>query len=347
MTTTQIFNYDLEVDQSVKIQAEQQSSIARDYLRQFFKQLTLSGVVKKEEVNKQNSSMLLSESEHIMEAYKDTSLKDQVPSGVEYNSSVLASNSSKLVGMIMDKVEFNLYTIDSDSMIRVWDCSTNTCVRSYLIETREDQIREANQNEMESNSEKKKIQLVRSDADIKFLLVAFEAGEIQVNNLFTGALIYNNSNVKPIKIENEITNMKFFNSQTKFWIAASCWEGRVAFISRPQISQGRDFLMFKKCRCSHMRDVISLDINSENQLVTGSVDNILCFWNSFNGVESKKIVLPEEVANLHRGESIQYIRFPFKNKKEVLLIIVNNGNCFILEIQSEKFFEFNGVPLPT
>jgi len=53
-----------------------------------------------------------------------------------------------------------------------------------------------------------------------------------------------------------------------------------------------------------MRDVISLDINSENQLVTGSVDNILCFWNSFNGVESKKIVLPEEVANLHRGESI-------------------------------------------
>jgi len=60
----------------VKIQAEQQSSIARDYLRQFFNQLTLSGVVKKEEVNKQHSSMLLSESEHIMEAYKDTSLKD-------------------------------------------------------------------------------------------------------------------------------------------------------------------------------------------------------------------------------------------------------------------------------
>ena len=60
----------------MKIQAEQQSSIARDYLRQFFKQLTLSGVVKKEEVSKQHSSMLLSESEHIMEAYKDTSLKD-------------------------------------------------------------------------------------------------------------------------------------------------------------------------------------------------------------------------------------------------------------------------------
>jgi hypothetical protein len=44
------------------------------------------------------------------------------------------------------------------------------------------------------------------------MLVAFEAGEIQVNNLYTGALIYNNATVKPIKIENEITQMKFFNS---------------------------------------------------------------------------------------------------------------------------------------
>lgn len=60
-----------------------------------------------------------------------------------------------------------------------------------------------------------------------------------------------------------------------------------------------------------MRDVITLDINSENQLVTGSIDNILCFWNSFNGVESKKFVVPDEVADLHKGESLQYIRFPF------------------------------------
>jgi len=95
--------------------------------------------------------------------------------------------------------------------------------------------------------------------------------------------------------------MKFFNSQTKFWFAASCWEGRVAFISRPQVSQGRNFLMFKKCLCSHKRDVITLDINFENQLVTGSVDNVICFWNSFNGVESKKIVLPSDIADLQKG----------------------------------------------
>jgi WD40 repeat protein len=189
--------------------------------------------------------------------------------------------------------------------------------------------------------ERKKAQIVRSDVDIKFLLVAFEAGEIQVNNLFTGALIYNNSNVKPIKIENEVTQMKFFNSQTKFWIAASCWEGRVAFITRPQVTQGRNFLKFKKCKCSHKRDVISLDINSENQLVTASMDNIICFWNSFNGVESKKIILPEEIADLTKGQTIQYVRFPFQDKKDLLMVIINNGDCFILETQTEKFIEFN------
>ena len=60
-------------------------------------------------------------------------------------------------------------------------------------------------------------------------------------------------------------------------------------------------MKYKKCKCSHSRDVVSLDINNENQLVTGSVDNVICFWNSFNGVESKKIVVPETIASLYKG----------------------------------------------
>jgi len=65
----------------------------------------------------------------------------------------------------------------------VWSCQTNTCIRSYTIETRDDQIAEANQMNAENGNayekvERKKAQIVRSDVDIKFLLVAFEAGEI-------------------------------------------------------------------------------------------------------------------------------------------------------------------------
>jgi len=57
---------------------------------------------------------------------------------------VLASMNSTLVGLIIDSIEFVVYTIDSDLMIRVWDLASSRCMRSYLIETRDDQIAEAN-----------------------------------------------------------------------------------------------------------------------------------------------------------------------------------------------------------
>lgn len=58
----------------------------------------------------------------------------------EKNGSVLASQDSKLVGSIFDPIEFVIYTIDSDLMIRVWSMGAGKCKRSYLIETRDDQI---------------------------------------------------------------------------------------------------------------------------------------------------------------------------------------------------------------
>jgi hypothetical protein len=47
---------------------------------------------------------ILTEQEYIAEAYKDESLKNNLPCGKEFNSSVLASSKSRLVGLIMDKI---------------------------------------------------------------------------------------------------------------------------------------------------------------------------------------------------------------------------------------------------
>lgn len=44
------------------------------------------------------------------------------------------------------------------------------------------------------------------------MIIAFEGGEIQINKLKTGELIYNDHHVSAIKIENEIAQMKFFES---------------------------------------------------------------------------------------------------------------------------------------
>lgn len=56
------------------------------------------------------------------------------------------------------------------------------------------------------------ITLARSDPQFKFLILALEGGQIQINNLYTGALIYNNCNVEALDIGFEIATAKFFYS---------------------------------------------------------------------------------------------------------------------------------------
>ena len=105
----------------------------------------------------------------------------------------------------------------------------------------------------------------------------------------------------------------------------------MCFISKPRVSQGRNFLEFKKCKSTHTRDVVSLDINKENALVTASSDNIICFWKSFTAVESKNIKVPSEFVNTEKGKNISYVRFPFKSRKDYLLVVINTGEMYILE----------------
>ena len=66
------------------------------------------------------------------------------------------------------------------------------------------------------------------------MLVAFEGGEIQVNSMTDGQLMHNKVECEPIKLEHEIARLRFFVTQTRFWFAASCWEGAVGFITQPQ-----------------------------------------------------------------------------------------------------------------
>jgi len=155
-------------------------------------------------------------------------------------------------------------------------------------------------------------------------------------------LIYNNSNFEPLRLDCEVGNFKFFSAQTKFWFCAACAEGKVCFMSKPRVSQGRNFLEFRKCISSHSRDVISLDINKENALVTASSDNIICFWKSFTGVESKSIRVPDGIVSLERGKNISYVRFPFRSRKDYLLVVITSGEMYILETQTDTWMEFHG-----
>lgn len=214
-----------------------------------------------------------------------------MPEEQEFNGSVLPSSHSRLISTILDPVNFELYSIDCDLMVRVWSLDAGRCLRSYTLETRDSQIKALNsgvdeEGAVASTSKKgfaKKAQLAHADEMLKFLAVCFEGGEIQINNLYTGALIYNDYNVPPLKLEYEVAKLSFFRSQTKIWIAAACFDGKVAFLSKPMVSQGRSYLTVlarqreqaidseakhagqkkKKVR-SHQRDVLASDINADN-----------------------------------------------------------------------------------
>lgn len=80
----------------------------------------------------------LSVSDFLKTAYNESSIKGAIPLPKEQNGSVLASQDSKLIGALFDPVEFILYTIDSDLMIRCWSMNSGKCQKSYLIETRDD-----------------------------------------------------------------------------------------------------------------------------------------------------------------------------------------------------------------
>lgn len=60
------------------------------------------------------------------------------------------------------------------------------------------------------------------------MVVALEGGEIQINNLKTGELLFNTPParplIKPMKLESEISEAKFFKCHTRFMIAASTWD---------------------------------------------------------------------------------------------------------------------------
>ena len=140
-------------------------------------------------------------------AYKDQSIKDFLPHYKEYNSTVLPCKKSRLVGVLLDPKEMLVYSIDCDLMIRVWNLVTGDCLRSYVIETREDQLAEANQKVISEANPKqnyKKAQIIRADSAREFMIIAFEGGEMQINKLKTGELIYNDHHVNAIKIDNEI-----------------------------------------------------------------------------------------------------------------------------------------------
>lgn len=87
-------------------------------------------------------------------------------------------------------------------MMRCWSIETGRCIKSYMIEVREEF--------KENPGNLPKIILVKGDPTFEYLILAFEEGLLQINDMHTGDLVYNGNAVDPIKFENEISHITFF-----------------------------------------------------------------------------------------------------------------------------------------
>ena len=181
------------------------------------------------------------------------------------------------------------------------------------------------------------ISCVRLSSDNKHFVVAFEGGSMQINNAYSGTLLYNKTEESKINLEHEVANLSFFGKQTNFWVAATLWDGRIAFLLRPGNLKGPEVVQWRKLASSHKRDVTCLDISHNNTMVTASIDNIIVFWNSYNGKESKVIYMCRDMASLKEGKSVQKVLFANPMHDDFVLVFISNGDLFVLERQSETF----------
>lgn len=77
--------------------------------------------------------------------------------------------------------------------------------------------------------------------------------------------------------------------------------------------------------------MITLDINDENSLATASVDNVISFWNTFVGTESKHFKLPRTLVKTEINQNIQSIRFMKGRLHRYLIIVINTGQIYIMD----------------
>jgi WD40 repeat protein len=101
---------------------------------------------------------------------------------------------------------------------------------------------------------------------------------------------------------------------------------------------GKEYLQCKRARSEHIRDVNCLDITTDNHMVTGSIDNVICFWQTFDGKIQKSLTIPTELADCNKSYIVN-LKFAEPDSNEFLLCMMSTGHIFCLETLTENFLK--------
>ena len=270
----------------------------------------------------------------LRQSIADKAASQQSFESVNKNHSVLPSSLTRLVNLFIDEEMQAILTIDTDALVRVWSLDSGDCLGSYPIE----QILIGNQSSDDQHIQKK-LTTCQVDPGFKHIAVAFEGGKVQVNNLHSGALVFNEAENTMI-MDSEISELKFFSDNSNFWYVAGCWEGRVGFFQEAQMSKGRSYVKFVQSKGSHQKDVISVDISDENEFATASVDNVISFCNTYQDQESKCFKMPRSLVQPEINQNVHSIKFLRGIMTGYLLILINTGEIYILDCLKMHLLNF-------
>mmetsp|Transcript_11469 Transcript_11469/g.17266 ORF Transcript_11469/g.17266 Transcript_11469/m.17266 type:complete len:134 (+) Transcript_11469:1611-2012(+) len=121
-----------------------------------------------------------------------------------------------------------------------------------------------------------RVTAVAVDNTNKYLAVGTNSGESKILNLKSGGVLYNLPHCN-----SEVTDMKFVYGMSEFWLFGACWGGKLMMWTQP--TEDNNFTIQAKCKVGHRSDVLAIDCQPNNFIVTGGVDGIISIWNIFSG----------------------------------------------------------------
>ena len=77
-------------------------------------------------------------------------------------------------------------------------------------------------------------------------------------------------------------------------------------------------------------------------MVSGSIDNRICFWTGYTGKQGACIAVPSAADGRGCNNFIQAVRFADRESADTVVVVMSEGEVYVLEQQSQTFQMPNG-----
>jgi WD40 repeat protein len=187
------------------------------------------------------------------------------------NSNVLVTGDSNLVFMGFIEQQNLIVTVDSKSLVRLWDLATGESKTLYNIDI--DGV----------------ITAANIDKTNGLIVIGNEFGVVKIFNVYSGGLLY-----ELPEAPSELTELKFVKAITDISLVGTCWDGKVMMWTQP--NEDRNYQIDGICSIGHRDDIICID-SDEKYIATGASDGLVSVWSILSGMMIYSFPVPTSEEN--------------------------------------------------